>query len=450
MPLTDHDSSSQIASTSLHARDGEINVAARLQEQRQRAQQFLQQQRERLSALDQDLLENLSAIRRQTTEWSQFQETLQKQQEELQTELRQTSEHHQSLELRDSELQQKESKLRHARKDLAQRIVRHRQRIRSDQDGVTTQVNDEINELRHKIAQLDEQSVSDRREKESLIAAREELSQLQTRLEAELNTTRGLLVEQRGEEKELRQQLARSRTLLNERAQQITDLRSELEGVMRTHAEQEAQRPAVDVSEFLDLRKERDELREQVATLQQLQKQIAEQSGDQSDYESLQRRFDILVDKARDLKNRNAELEQELKSWRGGENQPPSNAPFDWEKQKNQMLRQLDGKPPEADESDAATPSAKATLNHAAELEQEREQLKKLQDEWHEKLRSAEVEISIERAENARVRSQLQDKMRDLEAKLAAIEKQSEKETGHGGKPRRRWMDRLGLSGDDE
>ena len=48
-------------------------------------------------------------------------------------------------------------------------------------------------------------------------------------------------------------------------------------------------------------------------------------------------------------------------------------------------------------------------------VREERENLKRIQDEWREKLRLAEVEISVERAKLARDKSQLEERLRQME-----------------------------------
>jgi chromosome segregation ATPase len=78
-------------------------------------------------------------------------------------------------------------------------------------------------------------------------------------------------------------------------------------------------------------------------------------------------------------------------------------------------------------------------------VQEERQNLKKLQDEWRNKLRQAEVEISLERAKVARERSQLEEKIRILEHQGVALK--GELESKEPSKPSRgRWLSRLGLT----
>ncbi|MGW8256823.1 MAG: hypothetical protein ACWGMZ_04995 [Thermoguttaceae bacterium] len=84
-------------------------------------------------------------------------------------------------------------------------------------------------------------------------------------------------------------------------------------------------------------------------------------------------------------------------------------------------------------------------VDNDAIIQQERKSLKELQDECREKLRKAEVEISLERAKIARERAQLDEKIRQLEQHgLKSGESSEDKEPVKpvGG----RWRARLGLN----
>jgi chromosome segregation ATPase len=82
-------------------------------------------------------------------------------------------------------------------------------------------------------------------------------------------------------------------------------------------------------------------------------------------------------------------------------------------------------------------------------IREERESLKCLQKDWEEKLRQAEIEISLERATIARERAQLNEQRRVAEAsatQATAIDKSDHRPE----KPvRGRWLSRLGLKDED-
>jgi len=194
------------------------------------------------------------------------------------------------------------------------------------------------------------------------------------------------------------------------------------------------------------------------------------------------------------------ELRAELES-RASPNQskaPPADLPpsggFDWESQKKRLLEQLesdfDGQDPgqkrdrltvestiritdqvvagkdreiielrqllENQASNlgqfAVGAAAVAELMDCDELvRQERENLRRMQEEWREKLRRAEVEISVERAKIARERVELEEKLRSWEAARANGPPASSDVLGADkgkSRSRGRWLTRLGLQDD--
>ncbi|GAB5404066.1 MAG: hypothetical protein Aurels2KO_22970 [Aureliella sp.] len=78
---------------------------------------------------------------------------------------------------------------------------------------------------------------------------------------------------------------------------------------------------------------------------------------------------------------------------------------------------------------------------------QEREKLKSLQGEWEDKVRQAEIDISMERAKLARQRSEVESKVAELEAQLAkhggTLPPPPSEDTA-GGRTRK-WLEHLGL-----
>ena len=82
-------------------------------------------------------------------------------------------------------------------------------------------------------------------------------------------------------------------------------------------------------------------------------------------------------------------------------------------------------------------------------IKQERENLVRIQEEWHEKLRKAEIDISVERAKIAREKSQLEDRLQTFESQRAQHQ-QDEQAGCSSDSPKRssgsRWLARLGLN----
>ena len=87
-------------------------------------------------------------------------------------------------------------------------------------------------------------------------------------------------------------------------------------------------------------------------------------------------------------------------------------------------------------------------IDQDAVIREERQSLKRLQEEWMEKLRQAEIDISLERANMARQKAELEEKRRLLEMRtLAALPDAAApgEKSGRG-----RWLARLGLKEKEE
>lgn len=249
------------------------------------------------------------------------------------------------------------------------------------------------------------------------------------------------------------------------------------------------------LEELESLRSQRDTLSDRLADAE---RQLADPNGkpktaDQGN-EDLRRRHEMALDDVRELKAKNAELEKELSRPRpaSGPSESPSGGAMDWEAQKQRMLAALENDfddENEADKADrlkidevikttdrilAAKDQEIADLKQllsdqssnldgvavgAAALgemfdkdeiiREERESVRRLKQEWEEKLRQAEVDLSVERAKIARERSKIEEKLRTLN-EMNEAEANSVK-SGASDKPTRgRWLVRLGLKESDE
>lgn len=92
--------------------------------------------------------------------------------------------------------------------------------------------------------------------------------------------------------------------------------------------------------------------------------------------------------------------------------------------------------------------AAVAQIIEADELiVEERQRLKQLQEEWEQKQRQGEIEMSLERAKLARERLELQEKLRSLEAMQPMIQEPTEPGDSpqSSRRPRGNWLSRLGL-----
>jgi len=80
-------------------------------------------------------------------------------------------------------------------------------------------------------------------------------------------------------------------------------------------------------------------------------------------------------------------------------------------------------------------------------IAQHRTRVRELEREIEEKLRTAELEISVERAKMARQKMELDELKCELESKRQEFEASGG--APNQGQPKRRWRDKLGLSGDE-
>jgi hypothetical protein len=80
-------------------------------------------------------------------------------------------------------------------------------------------------------------------------------------------------------------------------------------------------------------------------------------------------------------------------------------------------------------------------------IAEHRNRVRELEREMHEKLRAAELELSVERAKMARQKADLDELKSDLESKQQQFA--SSGGAPVQGQPKRRWRDKLGLSGDE-
>jgi hypothetical protein len=207
----------------------------------------------------------------------------------------------------------------------------------------------------------------------------------------------------------------------------------------------------------------------------------------------------LAVQDVRELKTNKAELFEELVALRKSNDTSTAAAAPDalnWESQKRRILEQLDSdfdsnepkkakdrltiegairitdqvvaekeqeirdlKKLLADQSSslgnaaAGAAAAPQVLDQDELIRQERANLQRLQEQWREKLRQAEIDISLERAKLARERVEMEERThcRELElAKSSRIENPKEGLAQEKNPTRRRWRARLGLSDDPD
>ena len=279
---------------------------------------------------------------------------------------------------------------------------------------------------------------------------------------------------------ELRTQLAQCRKLLNARASELKQLRGLL-------ADETEQAEEVDVATILEelseMRLERDDL---IGRLADAERRIEQPDADAAYLEELQGRFEVAVQEIRELRSKNAELQKQAS--RGEDDSRDATAApasgFDWEQQKLRLMQQLESDFEDADtkeketklsiestiritdqviaekdrqiadlkslldeKADAPAESAptNSVLDDDEQIRQELERLNRLEEEWKDKLRQAEIDISVERAKLARERAEFEANLRNIEpsSEVSPDAKATAKQSG-------RWLSRLGLKDDEK
>lgn len=212
--------------------------------------------------------------------------------------------------------------------------------------------------------------------------------------------------------------------------------------------------------------------------------------------EDLKKRLEMAIEDVRDLKAKNAELEEQLDRVKSQNPRYPSTqeAHLDWQQVKQRLIASLEADLDPDDEQQrqeqltvketirvtdrvvgemkreidelkqlltkqssavadvAVGASAIANILDRDELiRQEREALSRLRKEFHDKLCKAEIEISIERAKLARQGAEIQEKLATLESERLRLEQSNSWDSQESKKPSRgRWLARLGLKNPDQ
>ncbi len=264
-------------------------------------------------------------------------------------------------------------------------------------------------------------------------------------------------------------------------AQKLKRENAELqEELTRRPEKSEAESP-----ELVSLRVERDALASRVAELEATPTQVVDPDAERR-MEDLQRRFEMAVEDVRHLKQENAQLHEKLaKAPQAANHSASTSGAMDWQSQKARLLATLESEDEEVlsherreermsieetisttdrviadkereiadlraqlvDQSFAAVAPVDVSnevIDKDELIAAERAKLAALQKEWHDKLRTAEMEMSIQRAALARKESDIEHKLQ------AALQAAADAPNTPDGKPRRKWLSALGLQADDE
>jgi hypothetical protein len=317
----------------------------------------------------------------------------------------------------------------------------------------------------------------------------DERSRLQLRIDEQLNERAAL-------EAELEQ-------LREQQHSQISDssVSNGLWEAERNRLEAELTEAKMQADQYPLLSAELDRMRGEKKQLEQallIAQREADNAGNPQEVDDLRRRFEMAVQDVRELKTKNADLTSQLAKAKASGGKPAAGGgatggAMDWEARKQQMLAKLEAE--SDDEADEKAQADRLTIEGTIKMtdqivadkereltelrklledqssnigglaiagmldgdeliKQERANLKQMQDQMQEQLKRAEIDISVERAKLARERSELDEKLRNLERELTKMPANKDagsatdkKKSSGGG----RWLSRLGLrDGDDK
>lgn len=383
------------------------------------------------------------------------------------------------------------------------------QREKEELDATLAALRSENDSLRESQAQHDVQCDAWTTERTALIEERDKLLHKTTELEAQHSRNHQ---EWRDQFADIEQRLAMQQETWNsrraawdetcadherERAELQHKFDIALEDVQRFRGrvadlEQElARRPEssqTESAEVVALRSERDALAHRVEELEARSTTQIDAEAEQQ-FADLQRRFEMAVENVRELKTANAQLEAKLSAGRTPKTSDGDGS--DWESMKRRLLASLE----EAGDDEVALPQkerisitstiemtdalvadkdreiqrlkteladhsnrAEATINVDRQnqlnellntdevIADHRKRIAHLESELQDKLRAAELELSVERARIARQKAELQELQIELDSRRPPAASNG---AAANDPPRRRWLSKLGLGGDE-
>jgi chromosome segregation ATPase len=414
------------------------------------------------------------------------------------------------LEIARESWQAERSALEQARDELSRRVAE----FNAGQGTADSQRKTELDAARTEIERLTRELDSGRAERADLQqacdqraqqaaqleanerAAREEWKRQLEEFELRLRDQQSKWNAQQSEWEETRRGLEHERDGLQHKFELALQDVQRLRGRVAELEEELSRRPEAshtDSAELVALRAERDALSERV---EQLERQPAPQvdADTAQQLADLQRRFELAVEDVRELKSANSKLEAQLAAAGKRTAAPGEGGALDWEAQKRRLLASLEEESESRD--DPQRQQERATIEGTIEMtdavvadkdreiaelkaqlasggdrapaadEEERQRkldevidadeviaehrkrIAQIEREMEEKLRAAELELSLERAKIARQKVELDELRADLESQRQSCSTSTAGATP--GAPRRRWLSKLGLSGDEQ
>ncbi len=483
------------------------------QQQQELADQLAARQAE-LEEVERNLAEQVAGSRERQSELEQAERDTQTSSKDLDRDRKKLSDKSAEIDKLREQLEEQQAKNRSQRRKIAKQLraqkaedLKELSSQRALLETMTAEGQTESQQaLAVSLAQIDQLQEEQARDREAADQVREELDashQGQQQLEQELATARHTIDElktqltDQSEGDEGQRQASEEMQARHE--VEMAELREAHEALQRKLSEaSEADNPndALD-TRIAELEDEQQRLIDRLAEAEVAASQASSNDGSDEKLKEALQRYDLAMEDIRNLNRQNKELEASLKTAK--QNSSPSAAPvasdgMDWEAQKRRMLAQLeddygDGSEESAtvrmsleeaikrtdeavavkdrfiaelqeqleqrSEGDTISASQAAAISEALDsddiVRQERDRLTQLQTDWEEKLRQAEVELSVERAKIARDRAQVEEKLREYEDRQPRKETSDKDTAPRQEKPTRgRWLSRLGLKDQDD
>jgi hypothetical protein len=326
-------------------------------------------------------------------------------------------------------------------------------------------------------------------------ASRDEWARQLADFEQKLREQQSAWNEQRSEAEKTRTALERDRDALQQKFELALQDVQRFRGRVAELEQELARRPeatVADSAELVALRAERAALSERV---EQLERQPAApiDANTEQQLADLQRRFELAVEDVRELKTKNTKLESQLAANGKQASRPATASGMDWESQKQRLLASLEDegevqedtvrqeervrieatiemtdavvaekdreiaelKSQLAQGASAGTEAAEEARNQKISeivdadevIAEHRKRIALLERDMEDKLRTAELELSLERAKIARQKVELEEMQADLESQRQALGPNGA--VLAPGAPRHRWLSKLGLSGEE-
>lgn len=455
----------------------ETDAAEMVRRHRAQAQEFVLQHRRRLDRLQSELAEQVAEL---TGQLEARRQDIQSVQAEADRQADLLAERDANVVQLEAELQRRQHEWQSACDALAAERIQLTDQLTQRQAELTT-LQEQIDRGSFQVQQAQRGLAAEREdlalEREDLVRQRKRLEERRSELDRRQEAIEDLDIRTKGQRRRIAKEL-------QEQREQLRQQSSDSQAQQRRFSEQLAA-----------LQEDNRRLQERLQVAQD-QRAAADDAAQNAHDRQTQRRYELAIEEIRQQRTRISELEQSLaeahKQPSRGVKPLADDHGMDWEAQKRRLLAALEDM--DEGDSDAAQRTSindlvrrtdsivaerdreiaelrahleqqSANLGQVAVgaaaiaqmldsddiVRQERENLQELQREWQEKLRQAEVDLSLERAKIARERVAIEEKLLTLEKAQAqrAGEPNSAPATAESKPVRGRWLARLGLKEDD-